>query len=201
MQECLVQIFRHIKCNLQLSPYPIRCALPFVEMISRDFNGQLLRILLTSHGLPYTPYETFERLLVQTTTTFRKQHEQLVVMTDTTRGLGSISRVTEVGGMGMEEELKEAYEVVKRIDVSDVNVGECYLVLTLPPYSRCIPEDAEIRVATENAYNKRVLRVECQIIARLIRDGLGTARNANEMLRVFCEFSALFVRSKIRGTK
>ncbi|KAL1671265.1 hypothetical protein EV122DRAFT_226872, partial [Schizophyllum commune] len=41
-------------------PHPIRCALPLVEAISRDFNDQLLRIL-TSHRLAYTPYETFDR--------------------------------------------------------------------------------------------------------------------------------------------
>jgi len=52
-------------------------------------------------------------------------------------------------------------------------------------------------VAAENAYNERVARVENQIIARL-RDRLGTARNANEMFRVFSKFNALFVRPKVR---
>ena len=32
----------------------------------------------------------------------------------------------EVGGMDMEEEVKEAYEVMKRIDVLDVSVGMCF---------------------------------------------------------------------------
>lgn len=40
--------------------------------------------------------------------------------------------------------------------------------------------------------------MENQIIARL-RDRLGTAKNANEMFRVFSKFNALFVRPKIRG--
>ncbi|KAF9481287.1 cytoplasmic dynein heavy chain 1 [Pholiota conissans] len=226
VQESLVLIFGHINRKLRLSPYPIRRALPLVEAISRDFNDQLLRIL-TSHRLPYTPYDTFERLLSQTTAIFRtwddqikeftnvarevtrkrnerfipikvvpahaklqertrylrdwrKQHEQLAVMTGPTKGLGGVGG-TEVGGMDMEEEVKEAYEVVKRIDVLDVSV-----------------EGTEIWVAAENAYNERVSRVENQIIARL-RDRLGTARNANEMFRVFSKFNALFVRAKIRG--
>lgn len=38
--------------------------------------------------------------------------------------------------------------------------------------------------------------MENQIIARL-RDRLGTARNANEMFRVFSKFNALFVRAKV----
>ena len=51
---------------------------------------------------------------------WRKQHEQLAVMTGPTKGLGGDM---EVDGMDMEEEVKEAYEVVKRIDVLDVSVG------------------------------------------------------------------------------
>ncbi|KAH9964086.1 dynein heavy chain, N-terminal region 1-domain-containing protein [Lactifluus volemus] len=225
IQEALILIFGHINRKLRLSPYPIRRALPLVEAISRDFNDQLLRIL-TSHRLLYTPYETFERLLAQTTTIFRtwddlikeftnvarevtrkrserfipikvqpahaklqertrylkewrKQHEQLAVMTGPTKGLGGVG--VQVGGMDMEEEVKEAYEVMKRIDVLDVST-----------------EGTEIWVAAENAYNERVARVENQIISRL-RDRLGTARNANEMFRVFSKFNALFVRPKIRG--
>lgn len=222
IQEALILIFGHINRKLKLSPYPIRRALPLVEAISRDFNDQLLRVL-TSHRLLYTPYETFERLLGQTMNIFRtwddnikeftnvarevtrkrsekfipikvnpahaklqdrvrylrdwrKQHEQLAVMTGPTKGLGTVSM--EIGGMDMEAEVKEAYEVMKRIDVLDVSV-----------------EGSEIWVAAENAYNERVARVENQIIARL-RDRLGTARNANEMFRVFSKFNALFCAPK-----
>ncbi|KAI8852562.1 dynein heavy chain and region D6 of dynein motor-domain-containing protein [Chytridium lagenaria] len=59
-------------------------------------------------------------------------------------------------------------------------------------------QGTEIWVSAENTYNERVARVENQIIARL-RDRLGTAKNANEMFRVFSKFNALFVRPKIRG--
>jgi dynein heavy chain 1 len=48
------------------------------------------------------------------------------------------------------------------------------------------------------AYNDRVARIENQIISRL-RDKLATARNAQEMFRVFSKFNTLFVRPKIRG--
>ncbi|KAJ7644409.1 dynein heavy chain [Roridomyces roridus] len=227
IQESITLIFGHICRKIKISPYPIRRALPLVEAISRDFNDQLVRIL-TSHRLAYTPYETFDSLLGQVTTIFRtwddqikeftnvarevtrkrsekfipikvvhahaklqertrylrewrKQHEQLAVMTGPTRGISGSVLDMGIGGMDMEEEVKEAYEVVKRIDVLDVSV-----------------EGTEIWVAAENAYNERVARVENQIIARL-RDRLGTARNANEMFRVFSKFNALFVRPKIRG--
>ena len=61
-----------------------------------------------------------------------------------------------------------------------------------------IRRDIEIWVTAENAYNQRMSWVENQIIARL-RDRLGTARNANEMFRVFSKFNALFVRPKVRA--
>ena len=39
---------------------------------------------------------------------------------------------------------------------------------------------------------------QARITARL-RDQLGTAKNANEMFRIFSRFNALFVRPHIRG--
>jgi hypothetical protein len=76
--------------------------------------------------------------------------------------------------------------------VSNRRSGKCFYLLTFDDV-----EGTEIWVAAENAYNERVARVENQIIARL-RDRLGTARNANEMFRVFSKFNALFVRPKVR---
>lgn len=69
---------------------------------------------------------------------WRKQHEQLAVMTGPTKGLGGMGM--EIGGMDMEEEVKEAYEVVKRIDVLDVSVGRfsssVYSKTLLTPFPR-----------------------------------------------------------------
>ena len=53
-------------------------------------------------------------------------------MTGPTKGLAEVG--VEVGGMDMEEEVKEAYEVVKRIDVLDVSVAKC----VYPPLSFCL---------------------------------------------------------------
>ena len=57
-------------------------------------------------------------------------------------------------------------------------------------------EGSEIWYAAETAYNDRVGRIENQIISRL-RDKLATARNAQEMFRVFSRFNTLFVRPKV----
>lgn len=78
-----------------------------------------------------------------------------------------------------------------------LSVRSVLLFRKLVRYLLCT-EGSEIWVAAENAYNERVARVENQIIARL-RDRLGTARNANEMFRVFSKFNALFVRPKVRN--
>ena len=46
--------------------------------------------------------------------------------------------------------------------------------------------------AAMKRYDERIDRVETRITARL-RDQLGTAKNANEMFRIFSRFNALFV--------
>lgn len=45
-------------------------------------------------------------------------------------------------------------------------------------------------------YDARIDRVESQITSTL-RDKLATAKNANEMFRVFSKFNALFVRPRV----
>jgi dynein heavy chain 1 len=52
--------------------------------------------------------------------------------------------------------------------------------------------------AAVQRYEERIDRVETRITAHL-RDQLGTAKNANEMFRIFSRFNALFVRPHIRG--
>ncbi|CAF5211553.1 unnamed protein product, partial [Rotaria magnacalcarata] len=47
-------------------------------------------------------------------------------------------------------------------------------------------------------YDGRIDRVEARITS-LLRDQLGTAKNANEMFRIFSRFHELFVRPHIGG--
>ena len=60
---------------------------------------------------------------------WRKQHEQLAVMTGPTKGLAGVGK--ELGGIDMEEEVKEAYEIFKSIDVLDVSIGEYQILFGL----------------------------------------------------------------------
>ncbi|KAH8923510.1 hypothetical protein BT69DRAFT_1319504 [Atractiella rhizophila] len=225
VHSAIIVLFSHITRKLRVAPYPIRRALPLVEAISRDLNDTLLKVL-ASQRLMYLPYPSFESSMLSVARVFsawdevlkeftnqarelqrkrsekfipikivsrtgklkerlaylrgfRKQHEQLAVMTKggaAGKGAGGV-----LGDVDMQEEVAAAYESVKNVDVLDVS-----------------QEGTEIWVTAENAYNERVSRVENQIIARL-RDRLGSAKNANEMLRVLSSFNALFVRPKIRG--
>ena len=79
------------------------------------------------------------------------------------------------------EEVNLAYENVKEVDGLDIT-----------------KEGSEAWEAAMKRYDERIDRVETRITARL-RDQLGTAKNANEMFRIFSRFNALFVRPHIRG--
>ncbi|PLB47277.1 hypothetical protein P170DRAFT_466574 [Aspergillus steynii IBT 23096] len=127
--------------------------------------------------------------------TFRVNHEQLqrtIVnvlgpstssSAETAAGAGSDGAVVveEIGDVDAVEEVAEAYAALKNVDVLDVS-----------------EEGTEQWIKEEIAYNERTSRVENSIIARL-RDRLATAKNANEMFRVFSKFNALLVRPKVRG--
>ena len=78
-------------------------------------------------------------------------------------------------------EVKLAYENVKVVDCLDLS-----------------SEGSAAWEAALKRYDERIDRVETRIAARL-RDQLGTAKNANEMFRIFSRYNALFVRAHIRG--
>lgn len=125
---------------------------------------------------------------------FRDNHEQLqrtivIVLGPkaTVNGLGGEAAssaaplVEETGDVDAVAEVEQAWDALKNVDLLDVS-----------------EEGTQRWVKAENTYNERTTRVENSIIARL-RDRLATAKNANEMFRVFSQFNALFVRPKIRG--
>ncbi|KAK0627667.1 dynein heavy chain, N-terminal region 1-domain-containing protein [Immersiella caudata] len=125
---------------------------------------------------------------------FRDNHEQLqrtiVNVLGPKSGVNGVSEATdgsgtaiveEMGDVDAVEEVRQAWEALRDVDLLDVTL-----------------EGTQKWANAENIYNERTSRVENSIIARL-RDRLATAKNANEMFRVFSKFNALFVRPKIRG--
>lgn len=118
--------------------------------------------------------------------TFRKQHEQLRTVIvrvlrpshhadDDSEGLMDADDASAI------EEVNLAYEDVKQVDPLDLS-----------------EQGNAAYDAAKRRYDERIDRVETRITAKL-RDQLGTAKNANEMFRIFSKFNALFVRPRIRG--
>ncbi|KAG0726862.1 Dynein heavy chain, cytoplasmic [Chionoecetes opilio] len=125
---------------------------------------------------------------------FRRQHEQLrtvivrvlrpTVVKTTTLADGDTADLKpemDAADLNAIEEVNLAYENVKEVDGLDIS-----------------KEGTDMWEAALKRYDERIDRVETRITARL-RDQLGTAKNANEMFRIFSRFNALFVRPHIRG--
>ncbi|CAL4060939.1 unnamed protein product, partial [Meganyctiphanes norvegica] len=123
---------------------------------------------------------------------FRSQHEQLrIVILRVLKPKKIYSSSEEISDTGKYEMDKDditaiddvslAYETVKEVDALDLS-----------------KEGLEMWQAAHKRYEDRIDRVETRITSRL-RDQLGTAKNANEMFRIFSRFNALFVRPHIRG--
>ncbi|KAK6637160.1 Dynein heavy chain, cytoplasmic [Polyplax serrata] len=130
---------------------------------------------------------------------FRRQHEQLrSVIVRVLPPVAAGGKRTIDDGMSAEEvdggyktleaadanaieEVNLAYDNVKEVDCLDIS-----------------KEGIALWDAAVQRYEDRIDRVEARITAHL-RDQLGTAKNANEMFRIFSRFNALFVRQHIRG--
>lgn len=127
---------------------------------------------------------------------FRRQHEQLrtVILrvlrpAKATQSIPIDNQIAdtkqpyslEAADANAIEEVNLAYENVKEVECLDITKEGC-----------------EAWDAAVKRYEERIDRVETRITAHL-RDQLGTAKNANEMFRIFSRFNALFVRPHIRG--
>lgn len=128
---------------------------------------------------------------------FRRQHEQLrsVIVRVLRPAVPSFKKFTDANDENEDpnqpqldsadvsaiEEVNLAYELVKEVDALDIS-----------------KEGIDAWDAAIKRYDERIDRVEGRITTKL-RDQLGTAKNANEMFRIFSRFNALFVRPHIRG--
>ncbi|KKK13667.1 dynein heavy chain [Aspergillus rambellii] len=216
VQESLSLIFNHLNKKLKICPYPIKRALALVEAISGDLDSQI-HTLLHGQTILHLDYREFRSLMKTAGAIWRTWDENLKEFTNVARestrrrnekfipikiaarhektqerlkyintfrvNHEQLQRtiVNEIGDVDAVEEVAQAYAALKNVDVLDVSsVG------------------TQNWIKEEIAYNERTSRVENSIIARL-RDRLATAKNANEMFRVFSKFNALLVRPKIRG--
>ncbi|XP_046627104.1 dynein heavy chain, cytoplasmic isoform X5 [Neodiprion virginianus] len=130
---------------------------------------------------------------------FRRQHEQL--RTVIVRVLRPTVRQSN-NNASIESADHDNAKVEFALDAADANaIGEVNLAYENVKEVDCLDitkEGLESWEAAVHRYEERIERVEARITAHL-RDQLGTAKNANEMFRIFSRFNALFVRPHIRG--
>ncbi|XP_044006814.1 dynein heavy chain, cytoplasmic isoform X3 [Aphidius gifuensis] len=130
---------------------------------------------------------------------FRRQHEQL--RTVIVRVLRPTVRQNN-NNPSIENTDNDNVKVEFSLDAADANaISEVNLAYENVKEVDCLDitkEGAESWEAAVHRYEERIERVEARITAHL-RDQLGTAKNANEMFRIFSRFNALFVRPHIRG--
>lgn len=130
---------------------------------------------------------------------FRRQHEQL--RTVIVRVLRPTIRQNN-NNAAMENTDNDNVKVEFALDAADANaISEVNLAYENVKEIDCLDitkEGIESWKAAVHRYEERIERVEARITAHL-RDQLGTAKNANEMFRIFSRFNALFVRPHIRG--
>nr|CAD7423028.1 unnamed protein product [Timema monikensis] len=213
-------IFSHLR-KIRSTKYPIQRALRLVEAISRDLGSQLLKGCAKStldivkkkrdehlkmvwrispaHKRLQTRMEHMRR--------FRRQHEQLrtVIVRVLRPTLLSAIAARQADQPAQQPDQQETADVkpdVLSLEAADANaIEEVNLAYENVKEVDCLDitrEGLEAWDAAVRRYEDRIDRVETRITAHL-RDQLGTAKNANEMFRIFSRFNALFVRPHIRG--
>ncbi|XP_077296363.1 dynein heavy chain, cytoplasmic isoform X2 [Arctopsyche grandis] len=129
---------------------------------------------------------------------FRRQHEQLRTVMLRVLRPRAIAPVTQPGAGSEPNGSQHAIPM----DAADANaISEVNLAYENVKEVECLDisrEGCDAWEAAVRRYEERIDRVETRITAHL-RDQLGTAKNANEMFRIFSRFNALFVRPHIRG--
>ncbi|KAF2072162.1 hypothetical protein CYY_006521 [Polysphondylium violaceum] len=222
----VAQIYSHLK-KTKNTYYPIPRYLTFLEAIGRDMCNKVFQILRQKNlmNIDYSEFEKLTRALkalftlwddqfahfreilrdlakkrgnertpllvnvdnkllmerIIKITKFRKQHEDLKnVLSSVLPGTAGnqFASSKEINAI---EEINEAYLEFKEIDV---------LLLS--------KEGEEVWENAVKRYNARTDRVEAYITSKL-RDRLATAKNANEMFRVYHKFKDLLKRPRIRG--
>ncbi|KRY59545.1 Dynein heavy chain, cytoplasmic [Trichinella britovi] len=189
IRAAVASIFIHLR-KIRTSRYPIQRCLRLIEAISRDLQIQMLKALL--RDLLKKKREEQLKLIwrivpahkklqfrLEEIRRFRRHHEQLQAV---------IVRVFRLTSTLHGNENEHTFDESPRMyDAADTSVVE------------------EVNVAYDFVKDIDCLDLSKEgsdswsRIATRLRDQLGSAKNANEMFRIFSQFNALFVRPHIRG--
>ena len=200
--------------------------LQFVEVLSRDLNNQVSKILGTE-DLMFIPYSEFKDNYEKAQEIFKRFDENAAYFI-TRRGrvapnafnrgrndqvtltyqylplknrLEKISKIRE-----LYEKLKTVIEdIIKKekqssekgfLTTSDIEEG--YNSFRGLNVLDLSPEGDATMERAESDFNARITRAEIEITERL-RERLGKTNSANEMFRIFAKFNQLFFRPRIIG--
>lgn len=217
LKENLIQIFGHLKKTLKTASYPIPRYLGLLEAISRDLCGKILSILQRKR-LMFLEYEDFDKITLECKQVFSTWEDQFEQFRESLRDLAR-RRNQDKLPLRVNVESKELQDRITSVRKfrRQHNELKSVIIRVLPSSSSAIKEiteayeeikdkevlllnkeGVEIWEGSQKRYDTRIYRVESEIISTL-RDKLATAKNANEMFRVFSKFNALFVRPRIKG--
>ncbi|KAM9964742.1 hypothetical protein ACTFIW_004524 [Dictyostelium discoideum] len=124
---------------------------------------------------------------------FRKQHEDLKNV------VSNVLPGSQLGGGGVVQTNTSNPTSPQKQEINAIEeINQAYLEFKEIDVLQLSKEGEEIWDAVVKRYNSRTDRVETYITVKL-RDRLATAKNANEMFRVYQKFKDLLKRPKIRG--
>lgn len=221
VSPCVVAIFNHLRKTIRNSAYPTERYLRLLESLARDLCDKVTSILQRKRLMYITDYEEFDRITTESRKVFSSWDEQFEQFREAIRELarkrGQTSlplRVTVENKMLQEKidrirkfrrQHNELKSVITRVlpDVSGEasslkEINDAYDELKEKESLFLAKDGNEVWDQAVKKYDSRIDRVENQITA-ILRDKLATAKNANEMFRVFSKFNALFVRPRIKG--
>ncbi|CAF0789670.1 unnamed protein product [Didymodactylos carnosus] len=215
IKSSLVIIFNHLK-KVRNTRYPINRVLKFIEAISRDLNAQMLKddeyekLQVLLRDISKKKREDTLKMVwklnaqhkklqarLEQLRKFRRHHDQFRTVIERL-----LSKQHQPLPLTNAENNIEQQQQSALLDPSDSNaiqeINNAYDSLKNIDILECSPEGSHLWDETIRKYDEHIERVETRITTRL-RDQLGKARNAHEMLRIFAQYNALFVRPAIRG--
>ncbi|KRX27972.1 Dynein heavy chain, cytoplasmic [Trichinella nelsoni] len=226
IRAAVASIFIHLR-KIRTSRYPIQRCLRLIEAISRDLQIQMLKVLGMRRILQIS-FDEFDKVMTQAFEVFTCWDDEYEKLQALLRDLLKKKREEQLKLIWRivpaHKKLQFRLEEIRRFrrhheQLRAVIVRVFRLTSTLHgnenehtfDESPRMYDAADTSVVEEvNVAYDFVKDIDCldlskegsdswSRIATRLRDQLGSAKNANEMFRIFSQFNALFVRPHIRG--
>eukprot|EP00755_Sulcionema_specki_P008991 Sspe_Gene.42439::Locus_20597_Transcript_1_1_Confidence_1.000_Length_6302::g.42439::m.42439/K10413/DYNC1H; dynein heavy chain 1, cytosolic len=226
MQEAVEVIYSHVDKHMNTTKYPMSRLMQLIDAVTRDFNKQLLKILVPQ-GLLNLDFDDFskwtqgwEQLFLTWTTRYRMFITNAKQAARRQQGTGRLPERVQMEHLPLKQRVEQVslfrrnhqkfVQVLKEVMPSGEGSGVDALDEMQKIYNQVketigdrlldVTDDGRILWdRTMKAYEEKVEKVEQHITAKL-RDRLSAAQTATEMFRVFSKFNPLTSsRPKIRS--